>query len=176
MIRRPPRSTLFPYTTLFRSLLLDIGPKADGTIPVIMEQRLKEIGDWMKINGEAIYGAKPWKNTRQWTAGEVPKIEYNKEFSSAYDVTKLIEKPSGGKASIEAFFTAKGKDLYAILPHWLDHSLVIKDLQAAKSVVMLGSPTLVKFKVMKSGLTIALPDLPDDLKAQPAWVLKITLN
>src|SRR6478752_4698471 len=37
------------------NLLLDIGPKADGTIPVIMEQRLKEIGDWMKINGEAIY-------------------------------------------------------------------------------------------------------------------------
>src|SRR5438067_1074595 len=158
------------------NLLLDIGPNADGTIPVIMEQRLKEIGDWMRINGEAIYGTKPWKNTRQWTAGEVPKIEYNKEFSSAYDVTKLIEKPSSGKASIEAFFTAKGNDIYAILPHWLGHSLVIKDLNSAKSVALLGSLSLVKFKEMKSGLAIELPDLPDDLRAQPAWVLRITLN
>ena len=158
------------------NLLLDIGPNADGTIPVIMEQRLQEIGDWMKINGEAIYGTKPWKNTRQWTAGEVPKIEYNKEFSSAYDVTRLIEKPSGGKASIEAFFTAKSSDIYAILPNWLGHSLVIKGLNAAKSVSLLGSPMVVKFKAMKSGLAVELPVLPDGLRAQPAWVLKITLN
>ena len=63
------------------NLLLDIGPKADGTIPVIMEERLIQIGDWLKVNGEAIYGTKPWKTTRQWSAGEVPKIEYNKEYS-----------------------------------------------------------------------------------------------
>src|SRR5439155_752202 len=64
----------------------------------------------------------------------------------------------------------------AILPHWLGHSLVIKDLNAAKSVALLGSPTLVKFKAMKSGLAIELPDLPEDLRAQPAWALKIALN
>jgi alpha-L-fucosidase len=38
------------------NLLLDIGPKADGTIPVIMEERLTQMGDWLKINGEAISG------------------------------------------------------------------------------------------------------------------------
>ena len=66
------------------NLLLDIGPGADGTIPVIMEERLTQIGDWLKINGDAIYGTKPWKATQQWSAGEVPKVEYNKEYSSAY--------------------------------------------------------------------------------------------
>lgn len=155
------------------NLLLDIGPKADGTIPVIMEQRLKEIGDWLKINGEAIYGTKPWKNTRQWTAGEVPRVEYNKEFSSAYDVMKLIESPSGAKASIEAFFTAKGDKVYAILPRWSGHTLVLKDLSAAKSVGLLGSSVRLKFKNSKAGLEIELPDLPENLRAQPAWVLKI---
>lgn len=37
------------------NFLLDIGPTGDGTIPPIMEQRLLEIGDWLKVNGEAMY-------------------------------------------------------------------------------------------------------------------------
>jgi alpha-L-fucosidase len=44
------------------NLLLDIGPAADGTIPVIMQQRLADMGVWLKTNGEAIFGttaAKP---------------------------------------------------------------------------------------------------------------------
>src|SRR3712207_9483459 len=78
MIRRPPRSTLFPYTTLFRStlfkspyellrtfcdclsmggnLLLDFGPKEDGTIPEEEVAILKEFGRWTGKHKEAIYG------------------------------------------------------------------------------------------------------------------------
>jgi len=156
------------------NLLLDIGPKADGTIPVIMEERLTQMGNWLKVNGEAIYGTRPWKSTRQWTAGEVPKIEYNKEYSSAYDVTKLIEKPSDGKASIEAFFTSKGGDVYAVLPQWSARSLVIKDMSSAKSVNLLGSSMPLKFRASSGGLSIQLPDLPEDLRQQPAWVLRIS--
>src|SRR5260370_42465790 len=71
------------------NLLLDIGPAADGTIPVLMEQRLIEIGSWLKVNGDAIYGTKPYKTSRQWSTGEQPKVENNKEFETAYAVTKL---------------------------------------------------------------------------------------
>jgi alpha-L-fucosidase len=42
------------------NLLLDIGPTADGRIPVIMQQRLLDIGDWLKVNDEAIYGTQVW--------------------------------------------------------------------------------------------------------------------
>jgi alpha-L-fucosidase len=83
---RSVRSTITPRDLVFvlvdmvsrgGNLLLDIGPDAGGTIPVIMEERLIQIGDWLKINGDAIYGTKPWAATRQWSAGEVPKLEYN---------------------------------------------------------------------------------------------------
>ena len=41
------------------NFLLNVGPTADGRIPVIQQQRLKDIGDWLKINGDAIYETVP---------------------------------------------------------------------------------------------------------------------
>lgn len=43
------------------NLLLDIGPAADGTIPVVMQQRLTEIGKWLKVNGDAIFDTEVWE-------------------------------------------------------------------------------------------------------------------
>jgi len=46
------------------NLLLDIGPTSDGRIPVIQQQRLLDIGSWIDINGEAIYGTRKWEGAK----------------------------------------------------------------------------------------------------------------
>jgi alpha-L-fucosidase len=156
------------------NLLLDIGPAADGTIPVIMQDRLHQIGDWLKVNGEAIYGTRSWSTSRQWGAGKVPSVAYNQRFESAYDVTSLVGKPEAGKASIEAFFTSKGNDVYVILPRWPERSFLLKDMTGVKAVTLLGSSTPLKFKPAAGGVMIDVPGLPDELLHQPAWVLKVS--
>ena len=159
------------------NLLLDIGPKADGTIPVVMEERLLQMGSWLKVNGDAIYGTKPWKATRQWSDGEVPKIDYSSEYNNiTYDVTRLSEKPAPGKASIEAFFTSKGNDVYAILPRWPGRHFTVKDFDGAKpkSVSLLGTTAPLIFETRGNAVTIDLPEVPEDLMSQPAWVLKLS--
>ncbi|MCC6539668.1 MAG: alpha-L-fucosidase [Bryobacterales bacterium] len=157
------------------NLLLDIGPDGDGTIPVIMEQRLAEIGSWLRVNGEAIYGTRPRKMTRQWSAGEQPKTEYNKEHATQYDVTKLAGKPELGKAGIEAFFTTRGSTLYAILPRWPASGEFVAQNPpvGVKSVSLLGGAAALQFTPGPKGLAVKLPTLPEELLAQPAWVLKI---
>ena len=91
-----------------------------------------------------------------------------------YDVSKLAGKPEPGKAGIEAFFTTKGSDLFAILPRWPGRSFLLKDVTGVKSVSLLGFKAPLKFKAAKGGLSIALPDLPEELLAQPAWVLRVS--
>ncbi|MBV8819568.1 MAG: alpha-L-fucosidase [Acidobacteriaceae bacterium] len=155
------------------NLLLDIGPAADGTIPVLMEERLLQIGDFLKVNGDAIYGTKPWTTSRQWSAGEQPEVEYNQEFSTPYNVMTLIDQPADGLAHIEAFFTLKGRDVYAILPHWPENRLSIAGLDGVKEVTLLGSSARLKFKAGSGNVIIDLPPVPANLRTQPAWVLKL---
>ena len=61
------------------NLLLDIGPTADGRIPVIMEERLLQMGEWLETNGEAIYGTRKW---REYAEGDT--IRYTAKDDVVY--------------------------------------------------------------------------------------------
>ena len=64
-------------------LLLNVGPKADGTICQEELDILKGIGDWMKVNGECIYGSQPWRVQEEGSTKLVEGM-FSEEGRNAY--------------------------------------------------------------------------------------------
>ncbi len=132
------------------ALLLNVGPRPDGTIPEPEQEILRGIGAWLRVNGEAIYGTRPW---RQF--GEGPTEVVGGSFGDT-------KRPAFTSRDIR--FTTRGDTLFAIALAWPGGGLTIRSLPAAagrvRSVSLLGHAGGLDWKQDETGLVITMPDRP----------------
>ena len=149
------------------NLLLNIGPRYDGTIPEEVQSVLRDVGSWLKVNGEAIYGTRPWK-----IYGEGP---------TKVAVGSFHDTDTAGYTPEDFRFTTKGKTLYAIELGWpssgeaILHSLGTAAINGQKigSIVLLGSDAKLAFQQQADALRI---HLPPQAPGKYAYAFRITFE
>jgi len=126
------------------NLLLGVGPMADGTIPPLQRQRLEQLGSWLEINGEAIFGTRPWIKAEATTKEEIP-----------------------------IRFTLKGNTIYAfLLGSSHDHCVVIESFQVEDeaTIHLLGHDEPLRWQQQDQDLMVMLPERREPA---PTLTLKI---
>jgi len=134
------------------ALLLNIGPRPDGTIPEPEQDLLRQIGGWLTVHSEAIYGTRPWV-----TFGEGP----TPVLDGAFTDTKRR-----AFTSEDIRFTCRGETIYAIALAWpADGRLAIRALAAdsifaparINRVELLGFAGALRWKQTAGALIVELP-------------------
>jgi alpha-L-fucosidase len=134
------------------ALLLNIGPRPDGTIPEPEIELLRGVGQWLTVCGEAIYGTRPWR-----VYGEGP----TKVLAGSF--TDTARDPFSGQ---DIRFTRRGETLYAIALAWPDgDQLTVTSLgtnarlyaHAIDKVELLGHSEPLQWTRDPAGLTVTLP-------------------
>jgi alpha-L-fucosidase len=93
------------------NLLLDVGPAADGTIPLVQLERLHALGDWLHLNGEAIYATHPWQRAEGTTAEGIP-VRFTQKDSNVY--ATLLGVPTTASITINSISLKAGSKILLV--------------------------------------------------------------
>jgi len=132
------------------NLLLDVGPEADGTVPPVQLDRLQKLGAWLKQNGEAIYGTKPWTRANGTTN----------------------QADASGRA-VDVRFTQKDGHLYATLfGKPVSSAILLHNVTVApgSEIALLGGAGQLKWTQKAADLEVMLPA---NLPGSYDWVLRL---
>ena len=153
-------------------LLLNVPPLADGTFPEEVRSTLLDVGHWLEINGEAIYGSSPWfiygEGPARLEAGD-HSFHHNDHFGKLQFTVEDLR------------FTVNGKYLYAICLGWPSEKLEIRALNnrfkvrdgEIGSVSLLGSEESLSWQHTAEALII---NLPEEKPGDHAFVFKIEIK
>jgi alpha-L-fucosidase len=144
------------------NLLLNIGPRGDGVIPAGMQRRLLDMGRWLDVNGEALYGSRPWKTFGE---GIVP-TDRKRDKLGRHTINSTGIRFTRSKDS---------QTVYAILFEPSERPRLIKSFKGepVAGVELLGSEASILWKVDGDGLRVTLPE---ERSSKGACVLKVHIR
>jgi len=132
------------------NVLVNVGPTKDGMIPPILQERLLQMGEWLALNGQAIYETDPWIPAQNDTT--TPGVWYTQNKAES--------------------------ELYAMITHgWPGTQVVLGSVSSGLGITrieMLGTPdrSLQWFPAAPAGITVTLPPLHEN-SSKWAWTLVI---
>ena len=169
--------TLLDTVSRGGNLLLNVGPTADGRIPVVMQDRLAYLGRWLEHNGDAIFGTRTFRDGAQWTAGRRQELDTSTNYRAKYDVERLTLMPPPGDARKEVLFTRKGSTLYAMLPRYPSGDLVLRGITLPRGarISLLGTRhAAVPWRQKGEDVVVSAPRITDgELPFEGPRTLKI---
>jgi len=93
------------------NLLLNIGPKPDGSISAIQLDRLEKLGDWLAVNGEGIFDTRPWVRASP-PKGSGPEVRFTHKGDSLYAF--FLDHPKGSSATIPGVQAAANTKVHVL--------------------------------------------------------------